>query len=248
MADHIQAVVSYLRLHLGTSTNVLLLIDQFEEIFRFRGTDEDDPPVQMSRPQRLERARRRAEADDFVDLMLGLKASTHLSVYIVLTMRTDFLGDCDLFYGLPEAMNQCRYLVPRLTRQQLRQAIEGPALLSGTSLTPRLLDRLLNQLGDRADRLPVLQHVLLRTWDIWQHDPQAGPMDLHHYEAAGTLRNALSQHADEALRPEDSRHNRQNFQMSHRYGPPSAAGTAAGSVQRTGRSHPAVPTSYPGHP
>ena len=203
IADHIQAVIAYLSLHLGTSTNVLLLIDQFEEVFSFRGTEEDEQTVQLGPQQRRERARRRAEADDFVDLMLGLKSYTHLSVYTVLTMRTDFLGDCDLFYGLPEAMNQSRYLVPRLTRQQLRQAIEGPALLSETSLTPRLLDRLLNQFGNRGDRLPVLQHALLRTWDFWQREAQAGPMDLQHYEAAGTLRHALSQHADEALRPDD---------------------------------------------
>jgi energy-coupling factor transporter ATP-binding protein EcfA2 len=136
IADHIQAVISYLSLHLGARTNLLLLIDQFEEVFSFRGTEEEEQTGQPSLQQRREYARRRAEADDFIDLMLGLKAYTDLSVYIVLTMRTDFLGDCDLFYGLPEAMNESRYLVPRLTRQQLRQAIEGPALLSGTSLTP----------------------------------------------------------------------------------------------------------------
>src|SRR5262249_2924820 len=150
--------ISYLSLQLGTCTNLLLLIDQFEEVFSFRGTEEEEQTVQLSRQRRLERARCRAEADDFVDLMLGFKAYTHLPVYIVLTMRTDFLGDCDVFYGLPEAMNESRYLVPRLTRQQLREAIEGPALLSGAFLAPRLLDRLLNQLGDRADRLSVLQH------------------------------------------------------------------------------------------
>jgi hypothetical protein len=203
IADHIQAAISYLSLQLGTCTNLLLLIDQFEEVFSFRGTEEEEQTVQLSRQRRLERARCRAEADDFVDLMLGFKAYTHLPVYIVLTMRTDFLGDCDVFYGLPEAMNESRYLVPRLTRQQLREAIEGPALLSGAFLAPRLLDRLLNQLGDRADRLSVLQHALLRTWDIWRREAQAGPLDLQHYEAAGTLRNALSQHADEALRLDD---------------------------------------------
>jgi energy-coupling factor transporter ATP-binding protein EcfA2 len=122
IADHIQAAISYLSLHLGARTNLLLLIDQFEEVFSFRGTEEDEQTVQLGREQRRERARRRAEADDFVDLMLGLKAYTHLPVYTVLTMRTDFLGDCDLFYGLPEAMNQSRYLVPRLTRQQLRHS------------------------------------------------------------------------------------------------------------------------------
>ena len=75
IVDHIQAVLAYLSLHLGTSTNVLLLIDQFEEVFSFRGTEEDEQTLQLGREQRRERARRRAEADDFVDLMLGLKAS-----------------------------------------------------------------------------------------------------------------------------------------------------------------------------
>ncbi len=54
-----------------------------------------------------------------------------LPIYVVLTMRTDFLGDCDLFYGLPEALNRGRYLVPRMTREQLREAVECPALLLG---------------------------------------------------------------------------------------------------------------------
>jgi energy-coupling factor transporter ATP-binding protein EcfA2 len=203
VADHTPAVISYVRPRLGANTNLLLLIDQFEELFSFRGDDEEDLTLQLNSQQRRQRAHRRAEADDFVDLVLGLKADIHLPVYTVLTMRTDFLGDCDLFYGLPEAMNECRYLVPRLSRQQLRLAIEGPARLSEASITPRLLDRLLNQLGDRADRLPVLQHALLRTWDIWRHAGTDGPMDLEHYAAAGTLQNALSQHADEALRPSD---------------------------------------------
>jgi HEAT repeat protein len=204
VSDHMQAVISYLMPQLGTNTSLLLLIDQFEEIFSSISVEEEDPLAQLNRQQRRQRAQRRAEADDFVDLILELKADTQLPIYTVLTMRTDFLGDCDVFYGLPEAMNESRYLVPRLSRQQLQQAIEGPARLARTSIAPRLLDRLLNQLGDRADRLPILQHALLRTWDIWRRDGKAyEPMDLAHYEAAGTLQKALSQHADEALRQSD---------------------------------------------
>ena len=55
-----------------------------------------------------------------MNLLIDLGARADLPVYTVLTMRTDFLGDCDLFYGLPQAMNRGRYLVPRLTREQLR--------------------------------------------------------------------------------------------------------------------------------
>ena len=56
-----------------------------------------------------------------------------MPVYVVLTMRSDYLGDCARFAGLPEALNDSQFLVPRMTRQQLREAIEGPvAVGSGT--------------------------------------------------------------------------------------------------------------------
>jgi len=35
-----------------------------------------------------------------------LASSQHPNVYVVLTMRSDFIGDCALFQGLPEAINQ----------------------------------------------------------------------------------------------------------------------------------------------
>ena len=41
-------------------------------------------------------------------------------------MRSDFLGDCTQFPGLAEAINAGQYLVPRMTRDERRAAIEGP--------------------------------------------------------------------------------------------------------------------------
>jgi WD40 repeat protein len=208
---HIDAVVDHVRPILGDSANQLLLIDQFEEIFSFRGGD-GASHVELGREERLVQRRRRSEAADFVDLIVGLSARDDLPLYTVTTMRTDFLGDCDVFYGLPEAMNRGRYLVPRLTRQQLREAIEGPALLSGTQLAPRLLDLLLNELGDRFDRLPVLQHALMRTWDAWNEGGSSGPIDQEHFQAAGTLENALSMHAEEAIQDGDLEATKRIFQ------------------------------------
>ncbi len=201
--DHVQAVVDHLKPHLGTDANLLLLLDQFEEIFAFRGKEQEESLAEMGTSERVAQAIRQREASDFVDLVLSLVEQRGVPVYVVLTMRSDFLGDCDLFYGLPEAMNLSRYLVPRLNRGQLREAIEGPALLMGQQLAPRLLDSLLNELGDRSDRLPILQHALLRTWDVRQKRGGEGPVDLAHYEAAGTLREALPRHANEALREKD---------------------------------------------
>ena len=183
---------------LGKRTNLLLLIDQFEEIFAFRG-EADGGDDDASVPARRARAEHRSEADEFVALLLRLTSRTDLPIYTVLTMRSDFVGDCDVFSGLPEAMNGSRYLVPRLGREQMCQAIEGPALVKGAGIAPRLLDRLLNEVGERSDQLPVLQHALLRTWHFWTERGSTGVLDQVDYDASGTLSTALARHAEEAM-------------------------------------------------
>lgn len=57
-------------------------------------------------------------------------------------------------------MNRGEYLIPRMTREQFKQSIEGPIRVAGGTITPRLLQRLLNDLGDQTDQLPCLQHAL----------------------------------------------------------------------------------------
>ena len=114
-------------------------------------------------------------------------------------MRSDFLGDCTEFRGLPEAINEGQYLVPRMTREERREAITGPIAVGGATITPVLLSRLLNDVGDNPDQLPILQHSLMRTWDSWKKKHQPGsPLDVEDYENIGTITEALSQHAEEA--------------------------------------------------
>jgi hypothetical protein len=196
---HVEAVTDFLGSRVASS-NILLLVDQFEELFAFRNKVGDSGPNQAR-----ERAQRRSEASAYVDLMLRLAEYPGLPIYVVLTMRTDFLGDCDLFYGLPEALNIGRYLVPRLSRDELREAVECPAVLAGASVAPRLLDQILNALGDRMDRLPVVQHALVRTFDEWVRHGRQGPIDLAHYEAVGGLERALNNDADAAMAGLDAR-------------------------------------------
>ncbi len=188
-----QALTERLAVNLdGEDSNLLVVVDQFEELFRF----------QQDRTTRV-----REEAADFVALLLHLAAQTTAPVYVVMTMRSDFLGECDAFQGLPEAMNQSQYLVPRLTRQQRREAILGPIRLAGADITPRLMDRLLNDSQEAKDDLPVLQHALMRTWSV-RRQTDGAALDLEHYEAAGTIRQALRKHADEALADLDEQKHR----------------------------------------
>jgi tetratricopeptide (TPR) repeat protein len=166
--------------------NLLIVVDQFEELFRFRQSRQVENFGD--------------EAVAFVKLLLEAAQQDDFSIYVVLTMRSDFIGDCMEYPGLPEAVNSGQYLVPRMTRDELRSAITGPVAVGGGKITPRLVLRLLNDFGGDHDQLPVLQHSLMRTWEHGQaHGVGEQPLDIPDYEAIGTIREALSLHADEAF-------------------------------------------------
>jgi tetratricopeptide (TPR) repeat protein len=170
---------------LGEHEKLLLVVDQFEELFRFRAAHEGSS-VDV--------------ASAFVKLLLEASQQRELSIYIVLTMRSDFLGDCAQFQGLPEAINDGQYLIPRMTRDERRFAVKGPVGVARGKISEPLINRLLNDVGDNPDQLPILQHALMRTWEHWQaHRRDGEPIGLEHYEAIGTMSDALSRHADEAF-------------------------------------------------
>ena len=187
----------FIRETIDERTSLLLVVDQFEEIFAYQAPRQGEDPAH-------ERTRRSA-ATLFVDTLLALASDPAVPVYVVITMRTDFLGDCDQFIGLPEAMNEGRYLVPRLGREALREAIVGPSLLAGAEVAPALVAHLLNRLGARPDRLPLLQHALMRGWSTWSDEGGAGSYTLEHFRRAGGLDQALALHADEAFAECDPR-------------------------------------------
>ena len=176
-------VTRYIQTHLRE--NVFFLFDQFEELFRYRHTEntEDDN-----------------EALEFVNLVLNVANQRSVPSYVAINMRADYMGNCSVFPGLTEFINTSTYLVPQLTREQKRKVIEGPVAVGGGRISQRLVKRLLSDIGDNQDQLPLLQHALMRTWDYWvaNREPDE-PMDIRHYNAIGQLSQALSLHADEAF-------------------------------------------------
>ena len=184
-------LVEALRDHpLPPRTNLLLLVDQFEEIFRFRRQEDPEQTV-----------RQREEAEAFVALLIATAAQRDAPIYVVLTMRSDFLGDCAVFTGLPEAINESQFLTPRLNREQCRRAIEGPARVFGGDVDPALSNHLLNEMGTDSDQLPLLQHALMRMWNQAKKRSGSDAPNLiqEDYQAVESLSDALSDHADEAL-------------------------------------------------
>jgi ketosteroid isomerase-like protein len=188
----------------NTGDSLLIVADQFEELFRFGRIAKSDGAGAGERSAAC------------VDLLLNASLQDNVPVYVVLTMRSDYLGDCAHFAGLPEALNDSQFLVPRMTRAQLKDAIECPVAVGEAQIMPRLVQRLLHEIEEipagqgesRAshrdqDALPVLQHALMRMWDVSREARERGqPIDLQHYEQppVETLRHALDRHAEEVYR------------------------------------------------
>ncbi len=188
--------------HLGEHTNLLLLVDQFEELFRYQDYAG------------------REEAEAFAALLLESARSRQFPIYVALTMRSEYLGACALVDGLAEAISGGMFLTPRMTREECRAAIAGPAQVCGVAIEEALVNRLLNDLAAfapwddrgrhdqldrlirRADQLPLLQYCLNRMWVRAQDGGARGgavTLRLADYERIGGLAGALNAHADEIL-------------------------------------------------
>ncbi len=201
--------------YLRHGEGLMVLVDQFEEIFRYR--KETDTASEAN------------DAAAFVKLLLGatglgglpLPEFESVPVYVVTTMRSEFLGACSQFRGLPEALNQTQYLIPRLTREQQREVIEGPIGMAGGTIEPALVQRLLNDLGDNPDQLPALQHALMRTWER----ARGKAITVADYEAVGGMAEALNRDADrvyESLSDDEATIARRIFQRLVRPGAPNS--------------------------
>jgi hypothetical protein len=158
--------------------NLLLVVDQFEEFFTNPENYDGDTPNNAART--------------VVNLLLEttrLAQAAGLPIYIVCTMRSDFVGQCAEFRGLIEQVGTSQYFVPRLLRHEFAEVIQEPAGLSGNRISERLVQRLLYDIGPGQDQLPVLQHALRRIW--LAADQGREEMDLIHYAMVGGLADAL---------------------------------------------------------
>jgi WD40 repeat protein len=189
---------------LPRDTRLLIFVDQFEEIFRFRneGPANASPDSTTGRGA-ASRERWVNEAEAFVALLLATNERNDLGVHLLLTMRLDYLSDCAVFTGLPEAISRSQFLTPRLTREQRCASIVAPARLNGGDVAPDLVNTLLNDTGPESDQLPLLQHCLMRMWTIAQERSAASRdispfLTMEHYrdERVGTIKSCLSNHAN----------------------------------------------------
>ncbi len=167
--------------------NLFILLDQFEEFFTNKENYTDGRTSQESR----------AVMNLLLETM-KIAVDKDLPIYIACTMRSDYIGQCAAFRGLPEAIGYSQFFVPRLKRQELQQVIEEPAKLNGDSISRRLTEVLLNASSEGIDQLPVLQHALNLMWKEAKEGQEE--IDLLHFaKVAGYDSNKLTKEDKQAF-------------------------------------------------
>jgi uncharacterized protein YjbI with pentapeptide repeats len=166
--------------------SLCLLIDQFEELFRYA------------------KQQSREEAELLTQLLCSLSRQENPAphLFVILTMRSDYLGECARFEGFAETVNVCQYLLPQLDDFGILRAVHEPATLYGGTVEPAVGDRLLFTARREEDALPVLQHALMQACAYARKRHGSGEgwtVTLADLQTIEGKHGALSQHADEVL-------------------------------------------------
>jgi WD40 repeat protein/class 3 adenylate cyclase len=173
-----QVIERILEKNKGTR-QVLLIADQFEELYT------------LCPDERLHAA--------FVDeLLRAVEASRNSrdgSAVILLTLRADFMGQALAHRPFADALQEASLMLGPMTRQELRTAIEQPAEMQGAAFEAGLVERILDDVGEKPGNLPLLEFTLTQLWEQ-QTDGWLAHAD---YEAMGCVEGALAAYADQVF-------------------------------------------------
>ncbi|HEV3074254.1 MAG TPA: TIR domain-containing protein [Thermoanaerobaculia bacterium] len=162
-------------LHGAADRRLVVLIDQFEEVFTLC-TDE---------------AQRQALIRNLLYAALAADGQTA----VVLTLRSDFYGRCAEYPELASAVSDRGELVGQMAPDELRKAIEEPARTAGLELEGDLADRLMEDVEKQPGYLPLLEHALRQLWQ----ERDGNRLTAAAYRRIGGVAGALQQHAEEVF-------------------------------------------------
>lgn len=130
---------------------VVLLIDQFEELYTLNSDRHAAPEAETEQRTYLENLLRAAR-----------DSSGQLSV--VLTLRSDFLSDTQDHAEFNQVVAAHGLILPIMSDAELRTAITEPARRCGYEFPPAVVDLLITEAGAREGSLPLLQFTLTQIW------------------------------------------------------------------------------------
>ena len=160
------------KLGLETNARLLLVIDQFEELFALCRSED--------------------ERTAFVGNLLTAAFEVNGPVIVVITLRADFYAHCANYPQLREALAQNQEYIGAMSDDELRRAIEEPARRGRWEFEPGLVDLLLHEVGHEPGALPLLSHALMETWQR----RRGRMMTLSGYTSSGGVRGAIAETAE----------------------------------------------------
>ncbi len=170
---------------------VLLVVDQWEEHYTHQTTStRAADPTRATGRETIGLA----AAGRFADSLIAAAAATPLRV--VLTLRADFYHLLLAHRPLADAIRGAGLVsLSPMTRDELEQAIVGPAHAVGLEFEGGLVERILNDAGREPGQLPLLEFCLSRLWARRQD----GCLSHAAYQAIGAVGGAIVQHADAVI-------------------------------------------------
>jgi tetratricopeptide (TPR) repeat protein len=157
--------------------HLLLVIDQFEEVFTQCRQDDE----------------RRAFIEN---LLRAVDPANPQPISILLTLRADFYTQLAFQDHLRELVSQNQEFIGAMSRDELTRAILQPAALGNWKVQEGLVEVILDDLGSEPGALPLLSHALLETWKR----RRGRVLTVSGYTAAGGVRGAIAQTAETVFR------------------------------------------------
>ena len=171
-------------------TQRLLIIDQFEEVF----TMSPDEEVQQ----------------EFLGALAEWTDGRDPSLQVIITLRADFEPQVRSS-ALQDRLRDGRYAIPPMTREEMREVIDGPAADKVLYYEPPgLPDRLLDDLAAMPGALPLLSFTLAELYRryIEQDERTDRALQESDYDAIGGVVGSLQTRASElhaGFSPEEQR-------------------------------------------
>ena len=160
------------KLGLENGSRLLLVVDQFEELFAL--------------------CRSEKERTAFISSLLTAASEVDGPVLLVITLRADFYAHCASYPQLREALAKHQEYMGAMNNEELRRAIEEPAQRGRWEFEPGLVDLLLHEVGHEPGALPLLSHALLETWQR----RRGRTLTLSGYASSGGVRGAIAETAE----------------------------------------------------
>ena len=188
----VEAAVEEAMRHLPNTTRLLLVIDQFEEIFAPSAPSASLPQQGDQSSSHGAAAATRPDARRrFIDDVLRVPRES--AARVVMTLRGDFYGYATTVNrALSDVIARTVVNVGPMTPQELQSAIEQPAVRCRFRFETGLIGRILGDVDSQPGSLALLEFALTELWN-----KRRGRVLTHEgYQATGGVQGAVTKRAD----------------------------------------------------